>query len=207
MGTEMKKILCLILVVCCAASFFACGGDDDGIDQAFFDIIESSKPTKITTLSNYSIDGEQSLLGEFQTVIGEDGFEFTYSYERFARIEDAADGNTVTVDGEVIFKNGLYSTDGGNTWDAELPDVDALNFKLNICAENLGGYTLSSDNTELTTTLTAAEAEALLGIKLDTNSDVEVTIKTNGMYLTRVMVYYTTERASVSIETSYTYNA
>lgn len=202
----MKKILCLILVVCCAASLFACGGDGDELDRAFFDTIANSKPTNITTLTNYAVSGEDSLGGEFQTLIGEDGFEFTYSYERYARIEDAAESNKVTVEGTVIFKNGLYSTDGGLTWGAELPDVDALNFKLNITAENLGEYTLSSDNTELNTTLSADKAEALLGIKLDTASDVEVTVKTNGKYLTRVMVYYTTERASVSIETSYTYN-
>ncbi len=193
--------------MCCAVSLFACGGDGDELDQSFFDIIANSKPTKITTLSNYSAENADSLKGEFQTIIVEDGFEFTYNYERFATVEDAAESNKVEVAGAVIFKDGLYSTDGGNTWDAELPDVDALNFKLNISAENLGEYTLSADNTELTTTLSKDQAEVLLGIELDTNSDVKVTIKTNGKYLTRVMIYYSTEYADVSIETSYTYNA
>ena len=205
----MKKIVCLILALCCASFLFACNGGSgaNGADQAFFDVIESSVPTRITTLTNYTGEGFDPLGGQFVTVMKSDGFEFTYSYERFAKVEDAAEGNEITVEGSVIYKNGLYSTDDGASWSAEAPDVDAMGYALNATADTLGDYTISEDGTELTTTLTVEEAKALLGIEINANSNVEVVIKTNGKYLTRVMVYYTTESASVSIETSYSYNA
>jgi len=204
----MKKIVCLILALCCASFLFACNdGGGEGADAAFFNMINSSEPTKITTLSNYAGDGFEPLNGQYTTIMTEDGFEFSYSYERFATVEDAADSNEVTVEGTVIYKDGLYSTDGGANWSAEAPDVDAMGYALNASAETLGSYTISGDGTELTTTLTVEQAKALLGMEIKASGDVEVVIKTNGKYLTRVMVYYTTEYADVSIETSYSYNA
>lgn len=204
----MKKIVCLILALCCASFLFACNDNGgEAADQAFFNIIDASVPTKITTLTNYTGEGFEPLNGQFTTVMKEDGFEFTYSYERFATVEDAAESNEVTVEGLVIYKNGLYSVDGGLSWSAVAPSVDAMGYSLNASAETLGEYTISADGTELTTVLSAEAAKALLGMEIKATSDVEVTIKTNGKYLTRVMVYYTTDYADVSIETSYSYNA
>ncbi len=202
----MKKILCLIIALCCALSLVACGetGGDDG-DAAFFATVEASKPAKVTTLTNYVFAEGDSLNGEFVTTVSDGGYVFAYEYQRYG---DPAKGDTeriTTEKGTVYYENGKYSTDNVN-WYVEAPDAALMQMQLNISKEALGSYQFNEAGTTLTTKLSAAEAEAFIGIKLSATTDVTVTVSTNGTYLTRVTLSYETANASVSVNTSYSYN-
>jgi hypothetical protein len=206
----MKKIVCLILALCCVLSFAACSNTETtDPEQAFFDVIAASNPTKITTLTSYNIEGEKEpFVGSYDTKIEEDGFVFEYSYMRYARVGDVekenvvVDGNIATVSGVVYYANGKYSTDNEN-WSAEAPAVTSNQFKLNIAKENLGEYKFNDAKTTLSTTVTAEQLAALLGVTLTANSDIALSISTNGSYLTLISISYTTDNATVKIETSY----
>lgn len=202
----MKKILCLIIALCCAFSLVACGetGGDDG-DAAFFATVAASKPAKVTTLTNYVFAEGDSLNGVFVTTASDGGYVFAYEYQRYG---DPAKGDTeriTTEKGTVYYENGKYSTDNVN-WYVEAPDAALMQMQLNISKEALGSYQLNEAGTTLTTKLSATEAEAFIGIKLSATTDVTVTVSTNGTYLTRVTLAYETANASVSVNTSYSYN-
>ena len=211
-GTEMKKIVCLILALCCIFSMVSCfgGGDDENPDKAFFDAVAASKPTQIKTLTYYTEEGKDPLNGTFETtILNEDGdFTFVYSYVRIATLEDAENGDVVingnraTVSGTVYYKNGKYSTDG-EVWFSKAPSAMEKQLKLELDREKLGEYEMNDSKTTLTATLSPEAAAEVLGIVIEADSDIVITVSTNGTYLTRVTVSYTKGAANVTINTSY----
>ncbi len=207
MGIKMKKIICLLLALTCVFAFASCN-EDENPDKAFFDIVNASEPTRIKTLTAYAVGEDDPLNGTYETVINDDGVVFNYSFQRYATIEDAEnpdleiDGNVVTESGKVYYKDGRYSTDNEN-WFSEAPDVAASAITLNLSLETLTEYELNDAKTTLTATLSADEAEAVLGVKLSADGDIALSVSTNGTYLTRVSVEYKTANATVTINTSY----
>lgn len=200
----MKKILCLALLLVCAFSFFSCAGATD----AFIEVVNTSKPTKIVSITHFKPAGEAALEGEFITTVKEDMITFEFEYQRFAEIAPGATDRVETVKGTVYYKDGKYSTDGEN-WFTEAPEVGLGHIGLNLTPANLGDFTITKDQRTLFTTLTAEQAQALLGINVisvDENG-VYLTIDTNGTKLVKTSVSYSTGNAEVSIETSYEYLA
>lgn len=199
----MKKIICLIIALTCVFGLISCGEEKaDG----FIKLVNDSAPTKITTLTSVN-DGEEILNGKYETVIDGQNSEMSYRYERYATVEEAAENYIKTVEGTVYYRNGLYSEDGEN-WVAATPDAATKQVALNLNSKYLGSYTISNDGKTLTTTVTSEQAEKLLGVKVNASDDqVSITVVHNGTYLSTVTVAYTTATASVTIDTSYTYNA
>ena len=203
-GTQMKKILCLALLLVCTLSFVAC----TGATGAFIEVVNSSKPTKIVSITHFKPEGETALEGKFVTLIDGDEVTFEFEYQQFCEIAPGKTDRVETVSGTVYYKNGKYSTDGEN-WFTEAPELGLGNIGLNLTPDNLGDYTLTSDQRTLFTTLSAEEAAVVLGIDaLTVDEDgVYLTIDTNGTKLVKMTVSYSTGNAEVSIETSYEYLA
>lgn len=204
----MKKIISLLLALICVFAFVSCGEEETGADK-FVKIVNSSEPTKIVTNTSYD-DGETKFVGRFETTLYGSDFEFLYSYQQYADPTTAAnpDEYIQTVSGTVYYNDGLYSEDGVN-WGAESPDAAAMQIKFALDAKKLGQYEISKDGKTLETVVTAEEAEAILGIALNSTEDgVSITITHDGKNLRGITVSYSTEYAEiVSIDTSYSYNA
>ena len=75
----MKKIICLLLALTCVFTLFSCKKDKDL--EKFVELVEASKPTKITTLTYYTVSGTV-YKGNYETVFDGENFEMNYSYER-----------------------------------------------------------------------------------------------------------------------------
>ena len=202
----MKKIICLLLALTCVFTLFSCKKDKDL--EKFVELVEASKPTKITTLTYYTVSGTV-YKGNYETVFDGENFEMNYSYERKKSVSEGSASDTdnkVVESGVVYYKDGKYSEDG-ETWGAAPVDVNSITFVLDLSQDNLGEYTLSEDGYTLSTTVDAQTAAKVLGITINANDQgVKITVKTNGKYLTGVSVSYATATATVSVDTSYTYN-
>lgn len=209
----MKKFLCLILAFVCIFAVTSCGGgetpviDEMSAEEKFINTVASSEPTKITTIYSYVTAEGDALNSRYVTEIKEDGYTFNYKRDRFATVEEAATSPIVTDEGVVYYKDGKYSTDG-ETWFSEAPDIDAINMKFDISLDKLGeSYSFNEDYTVLTATLTEEEAVALFGVAFGADGEISLTVNANQKYLTKVSVAYTTvSGASVTLDTSYTYN-
>ncbi len=205
---KIKRIVCLLLALSCVFALFSCGPSADEI----IEIVGNSSPTKVITQTSVN-DGSETLSGRFETAITGSDSEMIYEYERYATVEEGLAENNPdlfikTVSGKVIYKNGSYSLDGEN-WTTDVPDITAIQGRLNLTEKNLGKFSISEDEKTLTTTLTSAQAKAILGIDVAATEDgVSLTIITDGTYLRSISVSYATEKAeNISIETSYSYNA
>jgi len=200
-GTEMKKIICLILVLVCSFSLFACKNDAD----ALIEVVNSSSPTKITTLT-YFTAGSDTLQGSFVSTINEDGSTLEYSYQQYADPTDLSEDRIITKSGTVYNKDGKYSTDG-ETWYVEAPDASLANVTFNLNLKNLGEYELSTDKRTLIAVLTCEEAKAVLGVNISANEEegIVLVVEINGTKIVKASVSYVTAQAEVVIETSYEY--
>ena len=211
----MKKIVALLLAVLCIFTVVSCGKDDNNDDSstsnaeqvaAIADVINSSAPTTIVTVTEYA-KGDDVYKGRFETEVDKNPEKsiFTFSYTRPARIADAADSDVVSVAGKVYYKNGQVSVNEGDTWTAAGSSYMELDISLE--ASKLKSYTISEDGGTLTAVATAENAERILGTKVSAEGDVTITIVTNSVYLYNVRVAYTAKDtgASVVVDTSYDY--
>ena len=230
----VKKIVCLLLILACSLAIVACGNnaatpsgenppaenpennppvdepEEELPDAAFFELIENSKPTVIDTYT-YTEDKstKKGYEGVYKTTVYSDtSYSFDYSYQKANKVsvETIGQPSILEVSGSVIYENGLYSVDGGETWFSEVPDVDALGIKLDINRDYLGKYSMSKDGKTLTARISPANAEKLLGIsEINAKGSVTVRIISNGTYLWKLNVEYENDSASVSIQTTYSY--
>jgi hypothetical protein len=201
----MKRIISILLAIICVFSLASCGEADDVIS-----IVNSSRPTKITTQTTYNTENDK-LVGSFVTTINGSDSELVYEYQRYATVEegvaeDNPDEYIKTLSGTVYYKDGKYSTDNEN-WTTEAPDATTMQVKLNLTEKNLGKYTVSKDGKTLTATTTAEKASKILGVSISATADVKIVIKHDGTSLRSISVSYSTENAEyVEISTSYSYN-
>lgn len=195
----MKRFICLLLAIVCVLGLASCGGSELA---DFNELVKGSAPTTIKTIT--TVVGEEVLNGVYVTDIDGDDFDFTYSYERYATVDDNADSYIVTVDGVVYYKDGKFSEDGEN-WSASAPSVDMQKIDLLIDEKNFTEYTLSADGKTLVATFSADASEAVLGRKISATGDITMTVKTNGIYLTFIYISYESEVGLVTVDTSYTY--
>ena len=224
----VKKLICMLLVLTCAFALFACGEDEPPVnnengngnqnenppvvelpDAAFFELIENSDPNRITTVT--STTDKSSKVGTvyngiYDTVINADGsYKFDYSYEimRTASLGNVGESSKETISGSILAADGLYSVDGGQTWSGAIPDVNVLNVKLDLNRDYLGEYRMSKDGKTLTATVSAENAQKILGIKISTTGNVTVKVESNGTYLAKISVSYENDNVAASIIASY----
>lgn len=214
---KMKRILGLILVLALALSsvfvFAACKKDEaePTNTKTIYDLVASANPTKTVTLTDY-VKGETTYEGEFIMSVEGNNSIFEFNYQRPKTIEEGAaeeeiDGkyNPIKeVSGVIYFKDGKFSEDG-DKWTAEAPATTLFTFDLK--AEYLTGAAITNDGKTLTAEMTAENAIKVLGTDLKPQGTVKLTVESNGVSLTKVVLEYTTvDGASVVINTSYTYN-
>ena len=204
----MKKITSLLLALTLVFALFSCGGGND-IDN-FADIFESSEPTTITTFTTFTTSDVTLESSQTTIVYGED-FEINYVNQTLAVPGPGMneDDYKVTTSGQIFYHDGLYSVDGGETWTTAMPDVSTELIKFDISAADIEDYEEAKDGKQLIAILSAEQAEALLGIAINANEDgVKLVVEHDGANLRGVNISYTTESgATVSIVTSYTYDA
>lgn len=209
----MKRILGLILVLALALSsvfvFAACKKDEaePTNTKTIYDLVASANPTKTVTLTDY-VKGETTYEGEFIMSVEGNNSIFEFSYERPRTVEEGVTDGTYdpikTVEGVIYFKDGKFSEDG-DKWTAEAPATTLFTFDLK--AEYLTGAAITNDGKTLTAEMTAENAIKVLGTDLKPQGTVKLTVESNGVSLTKVVLEYTTvDGASVVINTSYTYN-
>ena len=219
---KMKKILSLILVlalsVSCVFAFASCKKDEEPTPtptptptpaptKTIYDLVASAAPTKTVTLTDY-VKGDKTYEGEFVMSVEGNNSIFEFNYERPRTIAEGAEEGTTnpvkTISGVIYFKDGKFSDDG-DKWTAEPPSTTLFSFDLK--AEYLTGATVSEDGKTLTAEMTPVNAVKVLGTDLKPQGNVKITVKTNGVSLSKVILVYTTaDGASVTIDTSYTYN-
>ena len=206
----MKKTLGLILVfaiaLCSVFSFASCKKETE---SAIYGLAAAASPSKTVTLTDFTTKDGKIYEGEFIMTVEGNNSIFDFKYERPKTIEESAEDGipelTKTVEGTIYFKDGKFSEDG-DKWTSEAPSATA--FKFDLKPEYLTGATINGADTELTAELTPENAIKVLGTDLQPNGNVKLTVKTNGVNLSRVIIEYTTtDGSAVRIDTTYTYNS
>lgn len=198
----MKKIICLILALACSLAFVACGSSAN-----IFEVIENSEPTRIRTQTLYTRTSTgRTYEGLYETVIDGEDFVFDYEYQQKAKpsADSTAENAVEVVSGTVIYEDGRFSTDGGETWFTEAPAVDYMQLKLNLTKKTVGKHTVSSDKSQLTATITAEQVEEIFGFKVSAET-VDLTVTVVGQYLSGIRLAFAVADGTVVVETSYTY--
>lgn len=204
----MKKLLCLILTLALfAGSAFALASCKEK-EKDIYDLASELNATKTVTFVEYKTASGDELNGEYVMEVSGSNSKFTYSYDRYRTADELIADNTneriKTITGAVYCKDGKYSGDGV-VWGSSPVATD---LKFNITAENLVNATVSEDGHELVAEITPEKAEATLGVALDAEGNISLTVTSNGTYLTGVTISCTTKSgASMTIRTSYSYNA
>lgn len=219
----MKKILCLLLALVCMLACVSCiaGGNNDGNDNAddnkapatvetIAKIINSSKPTQITTKVEYIEEGEETLVSSYNTEWDEAKgiYAFTFTRREKAFIEEYLPDDVKVTSGTVWYNaDGTVTSSTGDSWSKENA-VGYLPEMLNISTASFKTYELTSDGADLKGTVAKDDAKRVFGEDINAFSDITVEIDTNGKYLYKVVVEYTTaEGATVKASTSYDYAA
>ena len=208
MKRTLGLILVLVLALGCVFSFASCKKE-----SAIYGLVASASPTKTVTLTDYTAADGTIYEGEFIMSVEGNNSIFYFHYQRPSTVEEGmADveagkkpASLRELEGNIYFKDGKFSEDGDN-WESEAPT--AANFRFDIKAEYLTGVSINEEDTELVAELTPENAIKVLGTDLKPNGNIKLTVKTNGVNLSRVIIEYkTADNASVRIDTTYTYNS
>ena len=207
MKRTLGLILVLVLALGCVFSFASCKKE-----SAIYGLVASASPTKTVTLTDYTAADGTIYEGEFIMSVEGNNSIFYFHYQRPSTVEEGmADveagkkpASRRELEGNIYFKDGKFSEDG-DQWTAEAPSTTIFSFDLK--AEYLTGATTSDDGNTLTAEMTPEKAVKVLGTDLQPQGNVKITVKTNGVSLSKVVLQYVTaDGASVTIDTSYTYN-
>ena len=214
----MKKIITALMVLALlnSAMLVGCKNEKPNNQQQqtteqadVFEVIsKSNSATKIVTLTAYK-NGNDTLEGDFVTVIVGNDSRFEYNYDRYNTIEEATQlggERIIKVSGSVIYKNGLYSTDEGKTWGAVAPAVEYLSLELNLDKSKLRDVVVGAEGITFVAKVDKANFLSVLGVDLDA-AEATLTVATDGKNLRSVKIDYTTSDGSIAvINTSYTYD-
>jgi hypothetical protein len=144
------------------------------------------------------------------TIYSENSINYYYKTETKAIVtpDEVYEGSKKVSEGTIEYVDGSFfhvDAEGNKTTATAMPNVDVLGADFKLEKQLLGKYRLPPDGKTLSTNLTADQAAQVLGVDIEANGNVTVRIETNGTYLAKVTVTYSNDVASVSIETSYTY--
>ncbi len=217
----MKKILCVLIALCCAFSIVSCntnggtgdsgdGGGNIEIGNPLEEVVAASQPTKIVTQLTYMFSGVHALAGQdlngmYSLEIDGADSKFTYDYKRIASPAEGASDWIVPVSGVIYFKDGKILLAEGDGW--ESISSETVNRKFDLNKNFFKTYEKSADEKTLTATLTSSNAESVLGYSVSAAGDITVVVTTDGVFMRGITIsYVSTEGASVTINTSYSYN-
>ncbi len=217
----MKKViialLVLALMLASVSVFFGCKKKEDNKEPTapviekkdVFEVIAESRPaTKIVTLTAIK-SGNDTLEGEFITVVSGSDSRFDYAYDRYTTIEEATElggGRIVHIEGHVINKDAYYSTDESKNWGSAAPSVEYSNLKLNLEKTKLHDVVVSEDGLSFTGKVYKENFVSVLSV--DLNATVaSITVTTDGNNLRSIKIEFTANNGDiVVINTSYTYD-
>ncbi len=210
----MLALLCIFALVACGG-----GGANPTPQQPSgeLDVFEASAkdaaPTNITSLTSYKakdmFGNDLSFDGSFVLLVNGNESILDFEYQRLALPEDNAEEYIISQKGAIAIQGGKSKVTVGDSmgsWEAVIPsmqNVAALRIEKELLPE---GYSLSTDGKKLSVTLTKAEALAVLGVVIDTASDIVFEAESNGTFLSKVVISYKAANgADVRIASSYTY--
>ena len=197
----MKKIICLLLALTCVFAVVSCSSTPEA---AIEDIVNNSKPTKVTTLVSYV--GARTLNGKFINTIDGTKSIYEFEFERMATVAEMNDGIIKTIKGTVYYKDGQVSSNEGDSWE-NCAVTEIVNFKLKLDKRNFKTFVYTEDGNSVNATIAPENVKNVLGVSVSAAGDVQVSIKTNGTFLNRITIsYVTTDGAAVAVDTSYTYS-
>lgn len=215
----MKKIISLILALSCILALFSCG--EKPID-GFANIVSSSEPTRIITLTTYK-DAENTLSGEYRTELYDGSDLMMYcKYDFYQTPAAGLDPSKFidTAEKTVYYHNGMYAVVDHAAQDGEIsvddlvfgtatPDEASMQIKLNLDSKKIKSQKVSADGKVLTITVASENTEAVLGKKLSADeAGVTIDIEHDGKMLRKINISYTTvSEAEVYYKTSYEYGA
>ena len=202
----MKKIVSLLLLLACVVALASCAPAADTGPKDIFALLKSSAaPTRIVTDITYSEkDGGSTYGGHYVTEGSGQDAVMTYEYTRPARLDEAAESETVTVKGTLKYKDGKVGE--GDTYVTEALVLSGDTFTITL--DLLSDVSLSEDGRTLTATITAENIKKVLGTDLKADGNVTLTVKSNGTHITNINIAYTAPSgASVTVRTSRSYNA
>lgn len=218
----MKKILCLLLTLVLSFGIVSCkkdkDGDNDGgnnnaqnqtnVVENVNNTINSSSPTQIVTTVRYTAPGQSELISSYVTErdAKENIEKFEFHIKRRAGIEEGIPGGIKELQG-TVWKDaeGSVLNSEGDAWSA----ADAVGYlaeSLTLRESYLKSYESSDNGNDITAYVTVANSERVFGASIAAQGDIKLEIDTNGTYLYKVTVTYTTASgATVSVVTSYDY--
>ena len=163
-GTDMKKIVTLLLLLACVISLASCAlVDGTGAKDIFLLLRSSEMPSRIVTDITYNEkDDGNTYVGHYVTEgVGQDAV-MTYEYTRPARLDEAAESETVTVKGTLRYKDGKVGEGDTYVTEALVLSGDAFT----ITRDLLSDVSLSEDGRMLTATIAAENIKKVLGTDL-----------------------------------------
>lgn len=199
----MKKIIALLLALVCVFALASCGGPEtpEGPDYAdlepFKAAITASNPAAaVITIELENTIGDP-LTGTFAVTYAADNTVVEYEYDQFLPIDPSspAESDRETVSGTAtIDKNGIVTGDLNSTVTA----ATLLNY-------NLDGtkMTYRAEVGVLSATISAANTESVLGVNLE--ADVTLTLTISEGKIVSVTLNYQTTTGAAEIVTTYTY--
>ena len=204
----MKKIVCLLLALSCMFALFACGGNEDDTQTAFFEKVENSNPTSITTQTTHTRPNGVIYNGLYTTKMTDNGFIFTYEYQDMLPITPGSDATSSqeTKSGTIVYDGTGYSIDGAENVTVA-PDVAYMQIKLELVPDLIGDYEMSADGKTLTAELSADDVKNIFGTEISASA-ATLSITVAGSRLSDVSLSYTTDNGTVvDVKTGYTYEA
>lgn len=209
----MKKIIALMLILCCVFALFSCGANLDAASSAQLEkineMLATSIPTKSETVTTHTI-GNVVLESTATLVTGRIGGKAVSVYEsviqELAPVENDLDHIKETEEVIWYMEGKGVSDDNGGSWDEEGEDFapKAGSMLLNL----KGGSIKEGSYDEATETLVlvydAGGANGVVGAYLEggekIESDLKVTIVTNGGSLVSIKLEYTIPSHDIQVD-------
>ena len=180
---------------------------DDG-SAKICEIANKSKSTKITTEVSYKTNTGDKLTGYYVTATDGENMIFNYYYERFATpAESLESGNSdriVSFEGVLNYKDGVYF--GGDDEDWKPGSGTAYDLKFNFDPALLQDVVVNEDGNILEAKVSAENLALVIGTSLNAVGNADISLTTNGVNLTAVVVSCTTANGTVTVRSSFTYN-
>ena len=209
----MKKIIALLLCLCCVCALFSCGSNLDAASAEQLakinEMLATSIPTKSETTTTHTI-GNVKLVSTAVLVTGLVGGKAVSVYEAVAQelapVEN--DLNHVKETEEVLWymEGKGTSDDNGGSWDEEGEDFapQAGSMLLNLSAGSVKEGTYDPETETLVIVFEAGSAtdvvKEYLGKNEKIESDLKVTIVTNGGSLISITLEYTIPAHDLEVE-------
>ena len=196
----MKKISSLLLVLCMLLLLAACTTTDTTDISKYQAAIDATEPTtvRVTTTFTSSVFSGVILNGEYDVTIADDGSATVeYTYEELNEGGVGAEGFINTVPGSATI-----SADGTVSADGELPASVTAAKKLAIKLDSSKLKSVVEARGILTAEVLAANTEAVLGFKVDTDVSLELRITADGR-IGSASINYTTADGHNSVVVTY----